>query len=94
MALARGKALLHLSGRIRRVVDTDDIYHLEAQGEVLEELSPLGFVRIHPITPDHHTLRRDALEPGDRGRRLACEARRVDRRTPDASTRPGSGHLL
>jgi len=33
MALARGKALLHLSGRIRRVVDTDDIYHLEAQGD-------------------------------------------------------------
>jgi DNA-binding LytR/AlgR family response regulator len=67
MALASGKTLLHLSGRIRRVMDADDIYHLEAQGdetdvrlraarplrdvrslgEVLEELSPLGFVRIH-----------------------------------------------
>src|SRR3970040_2032192 len=33
MALARGKALLHLSGRLRRVVDADDIYFLEAQGD-------------------------------------------------------------
>ena len=67
MTLARGKALLHLAGRLRRVVDADDIYYLEAQGdetdvrlrgarplrdvrslgEVLEELGPLGFVRIH-----------------------------------------------
>jgi DNA-binding LytR/AlgR family response regulator len=67
MALAHGKALLHLAGRTRRVVDADDIYHLEAQGdetdvrlrgagplrdvrslgEVLAELAPLGFVRIH-----------------------------------------------
>ena len=67
MTLARGKALLHLAGRLRRVVDADDIYYLEAQGdetdvrlrgarplrdvrslgEVLEELGPLDFVRIH-----------------------------------------------
>jgi DNA-binding LytR/AlgR family response regulator len=33
MALARGKALLHLAGRVRRVVDADDIYYLEAQGD-------------------------------------------------------------
>ena len=67
MTLASGKALLHLAGRIRRVVDADDIYSLEAQGdetdvrfrgarplrdvrslgEVLSDLGPLGFVRIH-----------------------------------------------
>jgi DNA-binding LytR/AlgR family response regulator len=67
MTLARGKALLHLAGSLRRVVDADDIYYLEAQGdetdvrlagarplrdvrslgEVLKELGPLGFVRIH-----------------------------------------------
>ncbi len=66
MALAHGKALLHLAGWLRRVVDADDIYYLEAPGdetdvrlrgarplrdirslgEVLEELGPLGFVRI------------------------------------------------
>jgi DNA-binding LytR/AlgR family response regulator len=33
MALARDKALLHLSGRLRRVVDADDIYYLEARGD-------------------------------------------------------------
>ena len=66
MALARGRALLHLSGRIRRVVDTDDIYHLEAQGEVLEELGPLGFVRIHR---DHavHAGRVREIRPVDSG---------------------------
>ena len=67
MTLASGRALLHLAGRIRRVVDADDIYALEAQGdetdvrfrgarpvrdvrslgEVLADLVPLGFVRIH-----------------------------------------------
>jgi hypothetical protein len=38
MALARGKALLHLSGRIRRVVDTDDIHrnHAVHAGRVRE----------------------------------------------------------
>jgi len=75
MTLARGKALLHLAGRLRRVVDADDIYYLEAQGdetdvrlrgsrplrdirslgEVLEDLDPLGFVRIH---------RNHAIQPG------------------------------
>ena len=75
MTLASGKALLHLAGRIRRVVNADDIYSLEAQGdetdvrlqaarplrdvrslgEVLEELGPLGFVRIH---------RNHAVHPG------------------------------
>jgi DNA-binding LytR/AlgR family response regulator len=33
MALASGKALLHLAGRVRRVVDADDIFYLEAQGD-------------------------------------------------------------
>jgi hypothetical protein len=33
MTLASAKALLHLAGRIRRVVDADDIYSLEAQGD-------------------------------------------------------------
>jgi DNA-binding LytR/AlgR family response regulator len=33
MALAGGKALLHLAGRRRRVVDADDIYYIEAQGD-------------------------------------------------------------
>ena len=33
MTLARGKALLHLGRRIRRVVDADDVYCLEAQGD-------------------------------------------------------------
>ncbi len=67
MTLARGKALLHLAGSLRRVVDADEIHYLEAQGdetdvrlrgqrplrdvrslgEVLKELGPLGFVRIH-----------------------------------------------
>ena len=75
MTLANRKALLHLTGRIRRVVDADDIYSLEAQGdetdvrfrgarplrdvrslgEVLADLSPLGFVRIH---------RNHAVHPG------------------------------
>ncbi|HSD67032.1 MAG TPA: LytTR family DNA-binding domain-containing protein [Vicinamibacteria bacterium] len=67
MAPAPSKALVHLAGSIRRVVDAHDIYFLEAQGdetdvrlavsrplrdvrslgEVLRELGPLGFVRIH-----------------------------------------------
>jgi len=67
MATAQGKVSLHLAGQVRRVVDADDIYYLEAQGdetdvrlraaqrlrdvrslgEVMEELGPLGFVRIH-----------------------------------------------
>lgn len=33
MTLGRGKLLLHLAGRRRRVVDADDIYYLEAQGD-------------------------------------------------------------
>jgi DNA-binding LytR/AlgR family response regulator len=33
MRLADGKTLLHLTGRRRRVVDADDIYYLEAQGD-------------------------------------------------------------
>jgi len=33
MVLWRGKALVHLAGSIRRVVDADDIYYLEAQGD-------------------------------------------------------------
>jgi len=76
MTLARGKLLLHLAGRRRRVVDADDIYYLEAQGdetdvrlraarrlrdvrslgEVLKEIGPLGFVRIHrnhAVNPAH-----------------------------------------
>jgi len=75
MTLARGKALIHLAGRRRRVVNADDIFYLEAQGdetdvrlqgarplrdvrslgEVLAELGPLGFVRIH---------RNHAVHPG------------------------------
>ena len=76
MTLAQGKLLLHLAGRRRRVVDADDIYYLEAQGdetdvrlraarrlrdvrslgEVLKEIAPLGFVRIHrnhAVNPGH-----------------------------------------
>ena len=33
MSLVQGKALLHLGGRRRRVVDVDDLYYLEAQGD-------------------------------------------------------------
>ena len=33
MTLAREKALLHLAGRKRRVIDADAIYYLEAQGD-------------------------------------------------------------
>jgi DNA-binding LytR/AlgR family response regulator len=33
MSLTRAKALLHLEGRRRRIVDADDIYYLEAQGD-------------------------------------------------------------
>ncbi len=33
MTLGQGKVLLHLSGRRQRVVDADDIYYLEAQGD-------------------------------------------------------------
>ena len=67
MTLGQGKVLLHLSGRRQRVVDADDIYYLEAEGdetdvrlrsarrlrdvrslgEVLKQIGPLGFVRIH-----------------------------------------------
>ena len=67
MTLAHGKVLLHLAGRRRRVVDADDIYYLEAQGdetdvrlraarrlrdvrslgEIVNEIGPLGFVRVH-----------------------------------------------
>jgi DNA-binding LytR/AlgR family response regulator len=76
MTLGTGKLLLHLAGRRRRVVDADDIYYLEAQGdetdvrlraarrlrdvrslgEVLNEIAPLGFVRIHrnhAVNPGH-----------------------------------------
>ena len=75
MTLGQGKVLLHLSGRRQRVVDADDIYYLEAQGdetdvrlrsarrlrdvrslgEVLKQVGPLGFVRIHrnhAVNPD------------------------------------------
>jgi DNA-binding LytR/AlgR family response regulator len=49
MALAHGKALLHLSGRIRQIVDADDIYHLEAQKDEtdvrLRKTGPLRDVR-------------------------------------------------
>jgi len=75
MTLASGRVLLHLAGRLRRVVDADDVYSLEAQGdetdvrlrgekplrdvrslgEVLRDLAPLGFVRIH---------RNHAVNPG------------------------------
>jgi DNA-binding LytR/AlgR family response regulator len=67
MRLAHGKVLLHLAGRRRRVLDADEIYYLEAQGdetdvrlrgarrlrdvrslgEVVKELTALGFVRVH-----------------------------------------------
>ena len=61
MTLGQDKVLLHLSGRRQRVVDAGDIYYLEAQGdetdvrlrdvrslgEVLKQIGPLGFVRIH-----------------------------------------------
>jgi len=73
MTLGYGKAVLHLAGRRRRVLDADDVYYLEAQGdetdvrlkgarrlrdvrslgEVLEELGPLGFVRIHRNDDQH-----------------------------------------
>jgi DNA-binding LytR/AlgR family response regulator len=33
MALASGRAVLHLIGRLHRVVDAGDIYYLEAQGD-------------------------------------------------------------
>jgi DNA-binding LytR/AlgR family response regulator len=33
MTLAHGRVLLHLAGRQRRVVEADDIYYLEAQGD-------------------------------------------------------------
>ena len=33
MSLARERALLHLAGRVRRVVDADDIYYIEAPGD-------------------------------------------------------------
>jgi DNA-binding LytR/AlgR family response regulator len=33
MSLARSPLLVHLKGRVRRVVDADDIYYLEAQGD-------------------------------------------------------------
>ena len=33
MTLAQGKVMLHLSGRKRRVVESQDIYYLEAQGD-------------------------------------------------------------
>ena len=33
MGLANGKVLLHLTDRRRRVVEADDIYYLEAQGD-------------------------------------------------------------
>ena len=33
MTLAGGKALLHLAGRRRRVLDADDVYYLEAQDD-------------------------------------------------------------
>lgn len=33
MTLAHAKALLHMAGRLCRVVDADDIYYLEAQGD-------------------------------------------------------------
>jgi DNA-binding LytR/AlgR family response regulator len=75
MTLAACRTLLHLAGRVRRVVDADDIYSLEALGdetdvrlrgrrvlrdvrslgEVLRDLVPLGFVRIH---------RNHAVHPG------------------------------
>jgi DNA-binding LytR/AlgR family response regulator len=75
MMLASGKVVLHLAGRVRRVLGADDIYYLEAQGdetdarlrsgtplrdvrslgEVLRDLGPLGFVRIH---------RNHAVNPG------------------------------
>ena len=40
MALAEGKVLLHLAGRRRRVVDADDIYYLDAQGDEAYPVSP------------------------------------------------------
>ncbi|MCG6926185.1 MAG: hypothetical protein LJF30_12830 [Acidobacteria bacterium] len=33
MSLAHGRVLLHLAGRRRRVVEAEDIYYLEAQGD-------------------------------------------------------------
>jgi DNA-binding LytR/AlgR family response regulator len=33
MSLASGKAVLHLTGRRHRIVDAEDIYYLEAQGD-------------------------------------------------------------
>lgn len=33
MSLARSPSLLHLRGHVRRVVDADDIYYLEARGD-------------------------------------------------------------
>lgn len=67
MTRVGGKAVIHLAGRVRRVVDADDLYYVEARGdetlvrlregrplrdvrslgEVLDELAPLGFVRVH-----------------------------------------------
>jgi len=67
MTLAQGRILVHLAGRRRRVVDAQDVYYLEAQGdetdvrlrgarrlrdvrslgEVMKDLGPAGFVRIH-----------------------------------------------
>ena len=33
MSLASGRAVLHLTARVHRIVDADDIYYLEAQGD-------------------------------------------------------------
>jgi DNA-binding LytR/AlgR family response regulator len=92
MALAEGKVLLHLAGRRRRVVDADDIYYLEAQGdetdvrlraarrlrdvrslgEVLKDIGPFGFVRIHSnhaVNPAHVR----EIRPGPLGENRASD---------------------
>lgn len=33
MMLASGKIVLHLTGRVRRVLDADDVFYLEAHGD-------------------------------------------------------------
>jgi DNA-binding LytR/AlgR family response regulator len=33
MSLSSGRAVLHLTGRVHRIVDAADIYYLEAQGD-------------------------------------------------------------
>jgi two-component system response regulator LytT len=94
LTLADGRILVHLKDRRRLVVDANDLYYLEAQGdetdirlrdarrlldvrslgEVMKDLGPAGFVRIH---------RNHAVNPGRvREIRLAGRAWQVQLEPP------------